>query len=370
MFNVNSYRTHPLPLRAWLFQPTPDGSTGYMLPWLPQITQVRFTAGGLTTDTEWSITNDETGEVHEVTGTGSATEATMLDNALAALVADPNINALFSITEDGVDDVVLTARHRNKSYTIAVTGGPSATVPVVSTEQAAGGAKLPFGFVALDSDRYLVPLSATTELEDLAGILRYADTGYWRESWEDTAIAVDRGKQYPAVHEGRGWAPYAGSAPSTGSIYLRRALTAGAGTVGELLAAPAGSAQVSTYTPVADVAVYGFSYGYNGDDFSVVFQPTDATTTVALACDGLVAQGILTQPTGVVISDSTTAVTITTAAGTALDYLRPMTSSLDALTASGAASVGTADVDTIDISSIVKVLDTNSTGFADIRIRI
>jgi hypothetical protein len=89
----------------------------------------------------------------------------------------------------------------------------------------------------------------------------------------------------------------------------------------------------------------------------VVFQPTDATTTVALACDGLVAQGILTQPTGVEITDSTTAVTITTAAGTALDYLRPIVTGLDALTAAGTVSVGASDIDTIDVSSIVEVVE-------------
>lgn len=368
MFTRNDYRLQPLPLRAWLF----DGSQtrGYFLPWLPQITQVRFTAGALTADTVWTVTNVETKEVWTATGTGSATEATMLDNAVAALLAEPNIAAAFSITEDGIDDVVLTARTRNKAYTIAVTGGPSATAPVVSELQAPGGSKVAHGFVALDSDRNLVPISATTEVEDLAGVLRYSEGSHYRETWEDEEVAVVRGKKYAVVYEGRGWAPYSGTAPSTGSIYLRRALTSGAGTVGELLAAPAGSAQVSTYTPVADMLAYGFQYGYAGRHYIVQFHPTDGTTSVALACDGLVADGILTQPTGVAITDSTTAVTITTAAGTALDYLRPFGATLDAATAAGSVSVGAADIDAIDISSIAKVIDINTTGFAELHIRI
>jgi hypothetical protein len=372
MFTANSYRLNPAPIRAWLTE-GPCESRGYMLPWLPGIYQARFTAGALTADTVWAIENVETEQVYAATGTGSATEATMLDNALAALVAVPDINSRFSITEDGVDDVVFTARHANKAYEIGVTGGPSATAPVVTTLQPPGGNKLNFGFVALDSSGKLEALASDTVVGDIAGFIRYADAAMYRESWTDTEIAVERGKKHAVQYEGHVWAPYAGSAPSTAPgtrVYLRRALTSDLGSVGEILAAPAGSAQVSTYTPVADMLAYGFAYGYGGVDYIVQFHPTDGTTTVALACDGLVADGIINQPTGVAITDSTTAVTITTAAGTALDYLRPFGATLDAATAAGAVSVGTADIDAIDISSIAQVIEVNSTGFVKLFVKV
>lgn len=368
MFTASSYRINPAPIRAWLTEGDVK-SRGHVFPWLPGIYQVRFTAGALTDDTEWSITNDETEQVHTATGTGSATEATMLDNALEALQGEPNINGLFSITEDGVDDVVFTARHTNKSYTIVATGGPSATAPVTSTLQEPGGSKLDFGFVALSSGK-LVALSATTGVADLAGFIRYSDANHYRETWEDTVVALERGKKHAVVYEGHVWAPYAGSAPSIGgSVYLRRALTSGAGTVGEILAAPAGSEQVSTYTPVADMLAYGFEYGYNGVHYVVHYVPTDATTAVADACDGLVAQANIDIPDGVTIADGTTEVTITTAAGTQLDYLRATVTTLDADTAAGVAVVGAADVDALDISSIAEVVEVNSTGFVKLFVR-
>jgi hypothetical protein len=311
----------------------------------------------------------ETGVSWTATGTGSATEATMLANAVTALQAEPNIAAAFSITHDGVDDVVLTARTRNKAYTIACTGGTSAvTAPAVSSLQDPGGSKLAFGFVALDSDRHIVPLSATTELADLAGILRYSEGNHYRDSIDDTEIAVVRGKKYAVVFEGRGWAPYSGTVPSS-SVYLRRATTSGAGTVGELLAAPAGTGATYTFTPSAvNLAAYGFAFSFRGRRYSA-HVTGDGSTTVAQAVTALVAR--LGSIAGLAITDSTTTVTVACDGAEDLDWTGDVVSIGDSGTASiTIANTVAADIDTIDISSIAKVIDSNSTGFVELHVRI
>lgn len=357
---ITSYAVHPAAAVAWNPQGEPKRQRTADVPSVAGVWQVRFTAGALTTDVSWSVTDDETGQVYTVTSTGSATEATMLDNALAALQASEIGRKLFTLTEDGVDDVVFTARHKNRAYTIVATGGPSATAPATSELTAPSGPpRLSYGFMARGSGaRECAAISATTALSDLIGVLHRNEARALRQL-PDVADAVEA----PTISLNREYdslpIPYeSGSAPTAGgSVFLRRALTSGAGTVGYIRGAVAGSAQVSTYTPVADMLAYGFAYGYGGADYIVQFHPTDGTTTVALACDGLVADGIINQPTGVEITDSTTAVTITTAAGTALDYLRPFGATLDAATAAGAVSVGASDIDTIDVSSIVEVVE-------------
>ena len=357
---ITSYRIHPDAAVAWNPQGEPRRQRTADVPSVAGVWQVRFTAGALTTNVAWSVTDDDTGQVYEATSTGSATEATMLDNALAALQNSEIGRKLFTLTEDGVDDVVFTARHKNRAYTIVATGGPSATEPVTTEVTAPSGPpRLSYGFMARGSGaRECAAISATTALGDLIGVLHRNEARALRQlpDVDDAvqSVTLSLNREYDSLP-----IPYeSGSAPTAGgSVFLRRALTSGAGTVGYIRGAVAGSAQVSTVTPIVNLPLYGFEYGYAGLHYSVVFQPTDATTTVALACDGLVAQGVLTQPTGVAITDTTTEVTITTSAGTALDYLRPIVTALDAATAAGTVSLGASDIDTIDISSVVEVVE-------------
>lgn len=358
---IFSYRIQPVAAQPWNPMGKWWGTRTVFADAVAQVTQIRFTAGDLTADTSFSVTDDATGQVYgPVVGTGNATEATMLDNAVAALELSELGRKLFTFTEDGVDDVVATARHANRAYTWEASGGSSATPPAVTiTTAASGPERLPFGFVAKGSAaRSVTAIGASTELADLAGILHrnearslrqlpeLADDGVERET-----LSIDRNFDQIAI-------PYeAGSEPGA-SVFLRRALTSGAGTVGVLRAAPAGSAQVSTYTPVADMLVYAFEYGYGGEHRTVIYRPTDGTTAVADAVDGLVAAANDDgPPAGVTITDTETEVTITTAAGTQLDYLRNVAVSLDADTPAGAAALGAADIDTIDVSSIVEVLE-------------
>src|SRR5574342_410303 len=64
------------------------------LPWKAQQTQIRFTAGSQTDDVVLTVTDDKTAQVYTITTTGSATEATMLDNLLAGFQANAKLNSL------------------------------------------------------------------------------------------------------------------------------------------------------------------------------------------------------------------------------------------------------------------------------------
>src|SRR5690606_27285520 len=177
----------------------------------------------------------------------------------------------FTFTEDGATDIFATARHKNRAYTWAVTGGPSVTAPaVVNTQDPSGPSRLAFGFKARGSGaRECAEIGATTELSDLIGVLHRNEARALRQIPDvDDAVAactVSLNREYDSLP-----IPYEGTAPEPGAaVYLRRAQTSSSGTVGALLAAPAGSAQVSTYTPVADALAYGFEYGYNGQHYVV-----------------------------------------------------------------------------------------------------
>lgn len=345
-------------------------------PILPQRVQVRFTAGSLTTDVSWSITDDVSRQVYEVTSTGSATEADMLDNAVAALRANASVNALFAITEDGADDVVFTARHPGRSYTIAATGGPSATQPVTSVLQTAGGSGLPFGFVrqTVSDGRATVDLlDASTELADLAGYVIRTEANAFREIPDNAQDTINRGKHLPVAYDGRIWLAYSGTAPSVaagvgGDLYLRRAQTSASGTIGDILAAPAGSAQVYTLTPTTSEDSFMVRFSFGGASYTLVADGADGSYSATEICDDLrasaTAQGIAAT-TGLSFGGTAT-LTITTPAGTALDSA-PVSMGQGAF--ASITETDAADVDAINIGSIAFVERVNAgLGLALIRV--
>ncbi len=349
-----------------------------MLAWLAQIDLLTVTAGSATDDLVITVVDDQTGQEYEATATGSATESTLLTNALAAIRAS-EINKLFSV-EGEVDTNILitfTARHANRTYTISATGGTNAsTAPAVTSVQAAGGTGIEFGrFVARgdDPDTFRA-LAATDTIEDVLGVLTRTDANHFHSLESDTPDAVDRsvrGRHYPIDQEVYFWAKPETSLTTGGALYLRIAQTSSAGRVGALRSSPAGATQVATITPAENHGSYAIAYGYLGEHYKATYNPTDATTTVADACAGLEDAADENAPSGVTVSaGGTTAITLTAAAGTKFDYVHNVAWNLDTEAASTTVSVAAADVDALDISSIARIeRGAAQDGLALIRVR-
>lgn len=337
------------------------------LPWLPQISTLTSDAGNGTDDLVITVVDDKTGQSYEVTATGSATEATMLANALAAIRAS-ELNNLFSVSGEVDTDVIITftARHANRTYTISATGGPADTNAVAET-QAAGGAGIRLGrFVCETTEGELSLPGSSTALAEVAGVLFRTDGNHFRSALEDdTPDAVDtlaRGKTYPVMTKGRVYLECLEDMAVGDSVFLVCEASDSAD-LGKVRASATGSAQVSTVTPVENMLIYGFEYGYLGQHYTVQYVATDGTTSVADAVAGLEDAAAENAPSGITISaGETDAVDITTDAGTSLDYLRNTAWSLDTEAASTVVVLGAADDDALDISSIAKVEQGASSG--------
>jgi hypothetical protein len=139
-------------------------------------------------------------------------------------------------------------------------------------------------------------------------------------------------------------------------VFLRKALTSGAGTVGWIRGAAAGTGATYTFTPAAaNLAAYGFEFSFRGEHYSSHID-TDGTITVAVAIDQLLAQ--LPSIDGLTITDETTTLQIVCDEAEDLDYARNVVSVADAGTASiTVANSVAADIDTIDVSSMVEVVE-------------
>jgi hypothetical protein len=357
------------------------------LPQLAQITQVRYTAGDETADGVLTIVDDDSGQSYTVTGTGSATEATFLDNMVAAVQGDGKVNDLFTVTEDGVDDLVLTARHRNRSYTITASGGPAVTTPAVSNLQTAGGGDLGFGLACAKgpSDGEIQALSATSVKADIAGVLFRTEGNHFHDLDDDSgADELDRGRTHAVLEQGRLWVAAEDAVSPTSKVYVRRAQTSSAGTVGAFRAGPDGSAQVSTVAPPADQTFYGLGLQLRDADghvrsFNVTYEPTDGTTAVADAIDGLfdaisdaiggataAANGL-----GVTVTESDTLLTFTTDAGVEIVDLTSSAWISDTEAAQSTVVIGTADVDTIDVSDLFEwETTTSAAGLAKLKVKM
>lgn len=338
------------------------------LPQLPQITTVTSANGAGTDDWVITIVDDETGESYSVTATGSGTEATLDANMEAAFAAHDSLPLLFSLTVTSSSDVVatFTARHTNRSYSFSATGGTGANT--VANTQAAGGSGLGFGlFVARGSnDGEIAALGASTTVSQLVGLLVRTDANSSRGPANDTLAAedlADPGKTHEVLTRGRMLVKVETDVTPASTPYVRRAQTSSAGTVGALRDDPAGSTQVATITPIADMLDYVVQYGYLGQDYSFHYSPTDGTTSADDAVDGLEDAAAETAPSGVTVSAASAAtMTLTAAAGTVFDYVRNGAWSLDTEAASTTVSLAAGDADAIDVSSIAKFVSSAVAG--------
>ena len=339
-----------------------------LLPMLPQRTSITSANGAGTDDWEWTIVDDETGETHVLTATGSGTEATLAANAIAAFNAHDVLPMLFVL--EGVtsaSDVVATlrAKHSNRSYTVTATGGTGANT--VAELQAAGGAGVNFGRMVCRATHTgagpfeIQTLGASTELADLRGVVLRTDANSSRATETNSPTAedlADRGKDLELLTEGYFLAKVEEAVSPGDPVHVRRALTSSAGRLGGFRASPAGATQVATITAVADRPAYVIEFGYLGQDYSFEYHPTDNTTTTDVAIDGLefaaAQDGVL--PDGVTASSASAAatMTLTAEAGTVFDYVRSVASGLDSAAVSATVSVAAGDADTLDISSIAQ----------------
>ncbi len=177
---------------------------------IAEVQELTADGGAATDDLVITAVDDYTGQVHQVTATGSATEATMLANVLAAVRGYGVFNNLFSVADGGTGaDVVVdfTARHRNRSYTMSATGGPSGTNAFVVTT-AAGATGLEMGrFVKKGADDdSIVALAAGDTVGDIVGALRRTDANHFHSLENDRGSSVvDRlpvGTHLSVVYEG------------------------------------------------------------------------------------------------------------------------------------------------------------------------
>jgi hypothetical protein len=307
-----------------------------------------------------TIVDDATQQSYELTvAISGATEATSLDEIVAAWRANGKFNDLFTVSDDDTLTVTAIARHAGRSYTI--TCDPPGSMSVTPTKTVtAGGTGVGFGlFVAqgTSAGQYDV-LGASTALSSVLGVTKRTDANHFHDI-PDSASAQDlteRGRDIPVVREGEIYCVAEESMTIGDTVYIRRAQTSNAGTVGAVRKSPAGAAMTATLTPVADLLTYSLEFDYLGRHYSAVYSPTDGTTAVADAIDGIVAA--LGTITGLTITDNTTNFTIATAAGTVLENLRSNGASLDADTISITISAaGTADADALDASSIARVVE-------------
>jgi hypothetical protein len=342
----------------------PRSSRPRTLPQLAQITLLTVTAGGETDDLVVTVVDDETGQSYSFTATGSATEATLLTNALAAFAAHDQLPLMFSLAGEVDTDVLLTfsAKHSNRTYTFSATGGTATADPVASSVQAAGGDGLEFGrFVARGSADYeFAAPGASTTVADLLGVLFRTDANHFRLTDGDTAASVDkcaRGKTYSIAEQCRMLFKVEDAVAPGDTPYMRRA---GTGRLGGLRATPDGDEQTTVLSAfVADLATYTATLRHRGVTYHASYTPTDGTTAVADAIDGLfdslvdavggatpAANGI-----GLTITEDATTLTIVADAGTAIDDL-VVGYGLDTEAPAATVTIGSADVEAIDVSSI------------------
>lgn len=323
-----------------------------------------------------TVVDDDTEQEYSLTvAISGVVEATSLDEMLAAAEGNADFRRLFTFAEDGVEDLTMTARHANRSYTVTTTT-PGSMTAVVSELQAAGGEGVEFGRMLARSstgDRAVRALEATDEIGDLVGILFRTDGNHFHSLENDTPSAVDKsepGRTYPVMQAGRVLVKVEEAVNEGDPVFVRRALTSGAGRLGGFRASAAGGQQSYTFTPSAiNLPGYGFEFDYQGVHYTALYLG-DGSTTVAQACDGLVQD--LGSISGLTITDGGTEVTIQTAAGTQLENVRNLASHTDvpadSVTISEAVSE---DVDTIDISSIADFEDSApADGLATLRLKL
>lgn len=337
----------------------PRKSRPLMLPVLPQILRLTITGGAGTSDVTITVVDDQTSQSYSVVVTGSATEATLLANILAAIRADAKLNSLFSVADGGTAANVIvdfTARHPNRSYTLSSVGGPNgASDPgVVASQQSPGGSGIEFGVLVAkgSADDEFAALSSSTTVAQIAGFLFRSEGNHFHSLENDTPSAVDaclRGKHYSIAEDGEFWVEVSEAVTPASSVYVR----VEGSDIGDWGDNPAGGQQLWTYTPTASEASFSIGFDYLGVHY-VATTNTDGSATATEICNGLrLGLGTIS---GLTIGGTST-LTIQTAAGT------EMTNVLNTGNGVGAWVETTGeDVDILNVSSICRYTSSAAAG--------
>lgn len=339
-------------------------SRKYKLPQRAQITELVIADASAAAGEDWTVVaiDEDTGQRFTLEFESGASVA----DTLAAMTAAASIGKfrdLFTATDDSTDTATWTAKTKGKTYSFETTTGGGSGTNTPSVTQTAidyNGAGLPYGraVVKTSTADEMAEIGASAAVSDICGVLYLTDANAFH-SFENDSLsssdACERDSMQRALRAGEFLALVEEAVTPSDPVYVRRALTSSAGRLGGFRASPAGGAQVVTATPSAtNLAAYGFSFGWRGRHYDA-YVTGDGTTTVAQACDGLIAS--LGSIDGLTISDEATHVEITTAAGEELDYMIESVQVGDVPAASVDLAVDTAaDVDAIDASEIFEYM--------------
>lgn len=371
----------------------PRHSRPRMLARLPQILRLTITAGAGTDNVVLTLTDDKTGQAWALPAvTGNANEATLGAAIRAAVAANPKFNSLVTVaavTEVSGSDLVLdfTARHPNRSYSLVRVGGPdgASATSTASETQAPGGAGIEFGQLVArgTNDDEFAAMTSSTTVDQIAGFLFRTDGNHFHQlpsdlQDEDPASidTCERGMSYAIAEDGEFWVQVSEAVTPSSRCYVR----VEGSSVGNWGDTPAGTAQTLTITPIVNMALYGFSFTatVNGRQYRLraQYMPTDATTSIADACAGLL-DAINAEITSyglgsfLTAADNTTTLTVAGAAGILLSEESVNVWYADAEVATATASVSAADVDMLDVSSIARYTSTAAAGaLAKVKIQL
>lgn len=347
-------------------------SRPFELPQRAQITTFTLADGSPAAGEAWTIvaTDVDKGQTFTLSFTSGASVAATLA-ALTAAASIGKFRDLFSVTDDGATVATWTARNKGKVYSFTTTvGGGSATNTAAVTQTAIDylAAGLPFGRAVVrgTGDREMAEIGAASTVNDIIGVLYRTDSNALHSLESDSLTAVDdceRASFQRVLCKGTFLALVEEAVTPASRVWVRRALTAGAGALGRFGDNPAGTAEVATITVTADKRLYSVQAQMiiNGvlRTLSFSYAPTDDTTTTDDAIDGLedaAAAAILAQGfTGFVTASAASAaatMTLTTLAGTVFDHVDGTAFGLDAEVEVLTVALTGTDADRIDCSAI------------------
>lgn len=388
-----TYSTALTPQIAGMPIVAPRHSRPLMLPKLSQILRLTITAGAGTDNVVLTLTDDKTGQAWALPAvTGNANEATLGAAIRAAVAANPKFALLCSVAavqESSGSDLILdfTMRYPNRSFTLVRVGGPdgAAATSTATETQAPGGSGIAFGqLVARGSnDDEFAAMTASTTVRDIAGFLFRTDANHFHDLptdlGDDDPASSDvclRGQSYSIAEDGEFWVQVAEAVTPSSRVHVR----VEGSSVGDWGDTPDGTAQVLTVTPIVNQAIYGFAFTCVVDGrfyrLRATYMPSDATTSIADACAGLL-DAINAEITSyglgsyLTAADNSTTLTVTGAVGILISEPSVHVWYNDTEVATATATVSTADVDKLDVSSIARYTSTASAGgFAKVKIQL
>ncbi len=274
-----------------------------------------------------TVVDDESLQSYSLTvAVSGTTEATTLDEMVAAWQINAKLNDLFSVSEDGATLFDIVSRHGNRAYTIT-TVPPGSMTAVVSEIQAPGGSGIEFGRMvqrgAADDD--MIALDAATSVDNLVGVLFRQDGNHFHATLETAVDVADVARTYSVMRQGTFYAQVEDAVTPASRVFVRRAQTSGAGALGRFRAAADGTAQLITATPTAAndtefVLQIHFTAGPAKGETHSIQMVSDGSGTATEICDGLRTSLNSNARLAALITDTGTATLLLTASDVASEF--------------------------------------------------